>query len=540
MYIFPKNIFENVNYAKKYLKLNDININNEKYIDLKRVLKKNLGYLGIWTEWMFENDIDIQDMKRLYNYYKDPKFKDFTKDLNMNDYQNIEEIYDYLTKKYQNRQVEQVIKSLPSKTRSIVNDSLKELIFNNLEYYTEIKDFYSKKGGRYKDISELINDTKSFIENLKGPWNSEEVSKNLSKGEIVYKDDQTLIAWIETYKRSCEVGSKSWCISTDPTYFKSYTKNFKKQYFIWDFTKDISDKKSLIGVTVTGSGNPVNIHFKDDTKGNVEDIKDYLKYLKPYSEEYIESKIDLNSWTKVIDVGVPKFVKKMIDSGQDPSYRNNFAIQWASDNGHTNVVKLLLEDPRVDPSADNNFAIRWASQNGHTKVVKVLLDDPRVDPSVGNNASIRWASNNGHIEVVRLLLNDKRVDPSADDNWAIRYASQNGRVEVVKLLLDDPRVDPTVDNNYPIRYAAQNGYIKVVEVLLNDSRVDPSDYDNWAIKKASYYGHIKVVKILLDDPRVDPSFENNYAIRWASNNGYIEIVNLLLKDSRVRDLLTQK
>ena len=41
---------------------------------------------------------------------------------------------------------------------------------------------------------------------------------------------------------------------------------------------------------------------------------------------------------------------------------------------------MLLNDPRVDPSTVDNYAIRFASENGHTKVVKVLLSDPRVGP----------------------------------------------------------------------------------------------------------------------------------------------------------------
>ena len=373
MYIYHRNIFENVNYAKKYLKLNNIDLNNEKYIKLKSVLKKNLGYLGDWTEWMFENNISLDDMKRLYNYYKDPKFKDFTKDLDLNQYNNIEQIYDYLTKKYQDRQVEQVIKALPSKTRRISNNELENLIFNNLEYYTEIKDFYSKKGGRYKNIQDLISDTRSFIENLKGPWNSEEISKNLTSEEIIYIDNQTLIACIQTYERSCVVGSKSWCISTDSYHFKYYTKYLKKQYFIWDFTKDVSDKKSLIGVTINANGNPVNIHFKDDTDGNIKDIKDYLKWLKPYSEEYIESKIDLNDWKEVIRVNVPKIVKKMIDKGFDPSWGYNWAIKYASEKGHTDIVKLLLDDPRVDPTIDNNDPIRGASYKSY-RCCKIITE----------------------------------------------------------------------------------------------------------------------------------------------------------------------
>ena len=127
-------------------------------------------------------------------------------------------------------------------------------------------------------------------------------------------------------------------------------------------------------------------------------------------------------------------VRVMIELGVDPSASDNWAIRWASKNGHLEVVRLLLGDKRVDPSASDNWAIRWASQNGHTEVVRLLLQDKRVDPSTDNNCAIRWASQNGHTEVVRLLLGDKRVDPSTDNNCAIRWASQNGHTEVVRLL----------------------------------------------------------------------------------------------------------
>ena len=46
--------------------------------------------------------------------------------------------------------------------------------------------------------------------------------------------------------------------------------------------------------------------------------------------------------------------------------------------GHIEVVQLLLQDSRVDPSAKNNRAILAASQNGHTKVVQLLIADERV------------------------------------------------------------------------------------------------------------------------------------------------------------------
>jgi hypothetical protein len=73
------------------------------------------------------------------------------------------------------------------------------------------------------------------------------------------------------------------------------------------------------------------------------------------------------------------------------------------------------------------------------------------------------ASKNGHIEVVKLLLNHPKVDPSAVNNYgmnsidliivlAIRLASEKGHIEVVKLLLNHPKVDPSANNNYGMKF----------------------------------------------------------------------------------------
>ena len=143
---------------------------------------------------------------------------------------------------------------------------------------------------------------------------------------------------------------------------------------------------------------------------------------------------------EMIKLNYVEIVAGLIKEGFDSSHNDNYAIQLASRNGHLEVVKLLLQDPRVDPSAKNNYAIRWTSRKSRLEVVKLLLQDPRVDPSVDNNYAIGYASENGHSEVVKLLLQDPRVDPSDDDNYAILLASDNGHSEVVKLLLQDERV----------------------------------------------------------------------------------------------------
>jgi ankyrin repeat protein len=504
MYIQKYKIFENVRQAKKYLDENDIPYDNKDYIKLKNILSSNLGYLGKFTEWLF-NDNSLSFLEDIYKMIKNVSL-----DKDINSFETSEDLYDYLTDKKFNTKVNQTINSLPSRTRRLANQELKDLIKNNIDSIDSIKDFYSKKGGRYKNIDDLIKDTKSLITNLQGEWNPDSIK--YEDKELVYKDSNTLILWIDSYNRSCDLGSKHWCISTSEGMFKQYTSGFKKQYFIYDFTKDISDKKSMIGTTIDRSGKPTSIHYKDDTEGKKEDILPYLQHLKPYSKDYIKSKIDIDNIIKVSKYGLVDEVKRLLNKGIDLKPNDNYAMGLASENGHTEVIKLLLQDGRIDPSGNDNYYIRMASQNGHTDIVKLLLQDKRVDPSDYNNSAIRGASINGHTDIVKLLLQDERVDPSLIGNYAIRGASINGHTDVVKLLLQDERVDPSDNNNYAIIRASQKGYIEIVKLLLQDGRVDPSDNSNSSIKRA--------------------------LIRMSSNNGYVDIVKLLLQDKRVRKELT--
>ncbi len=265
---------------------------------------------------------------------------------------------------------------------------------------------------------------------------------------------------------------------------------------------------------------------------------------------------------KASENGHTKVVKLLLNYLADP-YPD---IQGASADSHTYFEQRLIADKRgettalagnalvllsrrtkysVDPSSKNNKAIRMASENGHLESVKLLLEDKRVDPSANHNGAIRMASLNGHIEVVKLLLSDKRretkvspayayaVDPSDPCNFAIRWASENGHLEVVKLLLSYQRVDPSDYNNNAIKFASENGHLDIVKLLLADKRVDPSAYNNYAIRRASTNNHLEIVKLLLADPRVNSSDINNEAITKASEKGNLDVVKLLLSSNKI-------
>lgn len=47
-------------------------------------------------------------------------------------------------------------------------------------------------------------------------------------------------------------------------------------------------------------------------------------------------------------------------------------------NGYTNLVKILLEDPHINPTAHNNLALTDAIRLSHKEIIRMLLDDPRI------------------------------------------------------------------------------------------------------------------------------------------------------------------
>ena len=226
-------------------------------------------------------------------------------------------------------------------------------------------------------------------------------------------------------------------------------------------------------------------------------------------------------------------VKELLQQGVDPSIDDNYAIHIAIKNGYTEMVQLLLKDPRIDPNVHHNYIIRIAVAGGYIEIVKLLLKDQRINPGDANNYAIRIASEKGYTEIVKLLLQDPRVNPSNDNNYAIRIAAEKGYIEIVKSLLKDSRVDPSDHHNDAIRCAVKNGHTEIVQLLLQDKRVNPSDVNNYAIRKATENGYTEIVQLLLQDPRVDPSTHNNYAIKIAVKNNYIKIVKLLLQNPRI-------
>lgn len=168
-----------------------------------------------------------------------------------------------------------------------------------------------------------------------------------------------------------------------------------------------------------------------------------MKYLKQYSEKCNESIRDFlkpkpiqdilsnignlsdeDKFSKSCEFGITPIVKDLIDNGFDPSYMKNYGLRIASNNGHLDIVKLLLNDKRVDPSAFNNCALIWSISNGHLDVVKELLKHKRVDPSDGNNCTLTISLERGYLDILKQILKDERVTSKLSKYQVEKYQKQ--------------------------------------------------------------------------------------------------------------------
>ncbi|KAJ3119025.1 hypothetical protein HDU96_003200 [Phlyctochytrium bullatum] len=231
---------------------------------------------------------------------------------------------------------------------------------------------------------------------------------------------------------------------------------------------------------------------------------------------------------------------KPTPAGIDPGALRSEALCNAVEEGHTDIVRLLLDHslaaaplgvPCVDPSASDSQALRCACGRGAADIVKLLLDHslsaaklgiPCVNPSACSSQALR---DTFAADMVKLLLDHSLaaaalgipvVDPSAWDNYVLRRVSSENRPDIVKLLLEHslaaaplgiPTVDPSARNSEALRAAGESGYAEVVKLLLDHSLnamplgipyVDPSVFDDELLETACRRGNTVVVKLLLD------------------------------------------
>ncbi|XP_024104483.2 ankyrin repeat and SAM domain-containing protein 1A isoform X12 [Pongo abelii] len=153
-----------------------------------------------------------------------------------------------------------------------------------------------------------------------------------------------------------------------------------------------------------------------------------------------------------------------------------YPLHLAAWKGDAQIVRLLIHQgpshTRVnEQNNDNETALHCAAQYGHTEVVKVLLEE-LTDPTMRNNkfeTPLDLAALYGRLEVVKMLLNahPNLLSCNTKKHTPLHLAARNGHKAVVQVLLD-----AGMDSNYQtemgsaLHEAALFGKTDVVQILL--------------------------------------------------------------------------
>jgi hypothetical protein len=73
-------------------------------------------------------------------------------------------------------------------------------------------------------------------------------------------------------------------------------------------------------------------------------------------------------------------------------------------------------------------ALIVAVENGHKDIVKIILSYDIIDTLIDNNMIVRRAAKNGHLDMIELLLTDKRISIF----YNFEYINNSIFVELVK------------------------------------------------------------------------------------------------------------
>ena len=261
----------------------------------------------------------------------------------------------------------------------------------------------------------------------------------------------------------------------------------------------------------------------------------------------------------------------------------NTALIYASENGHLEVVNLLLRCPETDVSHQNdNFETAydiaanmslfdnrgyWTSTAGHTccsrqrkkglqiaardndlEATTAFLRCHGMDLNEGYESGLTplyIASREGFSEIVQQLLKVAQIDINRICNGenALITAAERGFTGVVRLLLKFPTIDTNIDKRgsegSALFLASTNGHSMIVEMLLLQPQIKINGaygpQGRTSLIAASTKGFLNVVKLLLRCPKTDITLEDVFGDTALDVSGHETQEAITMRDEFLKE-----
>lgn len=241
----------------------------------------------------------------------------------------------------------------------------------------------------------------------------------------------------------------------------------------------------------------------------------------------------------------------------DPRVKGCTPLLLAAYHGNMNVLQTLLEFEEVNPNSRDRKYIRpplsWAIRQGHSRVVRTMLNDPRIDVNLQDSSGdtpLIFAVNE-HSEMVPVLLQRGHADPRIRNNQggtALSRASGRDIEETglllaahIQLILDGD--DSAEHCQHVFFHAAIAGSLDVTEYMVEyfGGKLDPNgaqgNHGRGAFSIAAERNRVEIVRYLCGWEKTNPNLSDNWEhdtpLISAAKTGQADIVKALLECERV-------
>ena len=198
-------------------------------------------------------------------------------------------------------------------------------------------------------------------------------------------------------------------------------------------------------------------------------------------------------------------------------------LHLSAQNGHTDVVRLLLAHPDTDPNIKSNSGrcpLGEAISAGHPDTYREFLSHPRVNFNVVqangytflHEAFFSSADTSSQVAMIRDLapkcvgvINQQTGDQL---RTALCLATLAGHAEwckeVVEILLSIHIIDASISDDYlctPLHYAALNGHLETCRLLcvrMDSGILERNEDGKTPADLAGENGHVEVLELLTE------------------------------------------
>lgn len=442
----------------------------------------------------------------------------------------LEIIQDELNSLINDHKKSKFIKSIKTKSYAhLITEEIEKLLIDLIDSDISIdiiKDQLLNKLAIYKDPSELISGIILFKEkNIQ--WSKrcliERIEKENLNASFVFSFNDCDVFEIKDYKASQKLGSSSWCISYNESYFKTYGYNAKRFYFIYNFNKAISDNLSLIGLTVSFDGSIVNSHDKKDNHYNLPFAKELTTFFPKLSyRDVLEKTHDKDD--KLFVFGVACHYDCL----------NDLELQSIKNIILNNITELNDFIYKAISSSANNL-LRFLIDNFEFSLKYALSNSP-IGSMMGfqySRSSEVYAFKQDFSLLVNLdIINcEKIIDKFEFNSFAIReyycisLSENNPLLESLlstRIVFDDSLYSSIVD------YAILFQNFNIMEEFYKGTSIK-TDSLLLAINQTKTSNDFKFIDLLFDEPSSFDVFKNDDLLHIINNSSYELILYLMSK-----------